>query len=130
MYTPDYINVTVNTSPINVNVVQNPPINVNVSSQPSNILVGIQGVQGLPGSSTISSGVNFSYNIPSGNNSYAVSFPNSFSQIPAIQATLDIPSGVSDLYAWATQNITTGGFSLVFSDVIQESGLILNVKCN
>ena len=48
MYTPDYINVTVNTSPINVNVVQNPPINVNVSSQPSNILVGIQGVQGPP----------------------------------------------------------------------------------
>jgi len=127
------IDVTVNTQPINVSATVCPAVNINVSTIPSfNIEVGIRGIQGPPGSgcSGSSTGVNFLYNIPSGFDNYLIGFPLSFSSIPFVETTLELPSGSNNLYTFATQNITTTGFNVVFSETIQETGLILNIKCN
>ena len=110
----------VKTNPLIVNVTECSSINIGVS---------IDGVQGPIGPSGSSSS-NFYFNVPSGFGIYGVLYPNSFENIPFVQATLQIPSGSNNLYGWATQNINKTGFNLIFSETIQETGLVLNVKCN
>jgi len=65
----------------------------------------------------------FSVSIPVGTERMTVSFPNAFSSIPVINASLE-----SDVvYFHVIKNKTVGGFDITFSDEIQEAGVVLNV---
>lgn len=58
-----------------------------------------------------------------------VSFPAAFTggTIPTVQVTLDIPSNSEYMYNVAVRNITTSGFTALYSDTVLESNVVLNV---
>ena len=68
----------------------------------------------------------FIYNVSTtGNNSYFVQFPFNFPAAPRVSLTLEITG--TYVYAVAVSNRTISGFTALFSDIIQESGVSLDV---
>lgn len=65
---------------------------------------------------------------PTGFDNYYINFLNySFPSIPRVQATLEL-SNSNIVYAFAIMNRSTTGFNCLFSDVIAETGVGLNVE--
>ncbi len=58
---------------------------------------------------------------PTGNDTYFIEFPFSFSSAPKVVASVEITGDV--LYSIAIRNRTVSGYSVIFSDYIAESGV-------
>ena len=65
----------------------------------------------------------FSVNIPVGTEQMSVSFGSAFSSVPVINASLE----GEVIYFHVIKNKTVNGFDIIFSDEVQEAGVILNV---
>lgn len=68
---------------------------------------------------------NFVTGLLSGTDSYFIRFPNNFTSIPKVQATLEVFSPV--LYNFNIQTRSISGFFCLTSDVISETGVSLSV---
>lgn len=67
--------------------------------------------------------------IPTGIDIYFISFPVNFINIPKVVATIEITGDI--MYGLNIRNITTSGYSGLFSDVItEESGIYVNSYCS
>ena len=65
---------------------------------------------------------------PTGLDNYYINFLNyTFASIPKIQVTLEL-SNSSVIYGFAIMNRSTTGFNCLFSDLIYETGVGLNVE--
>lgn len=62
--------------------------------------------------------------IPTGTDSYFVTFGITFSSIPKVQATVEVTGDV--MYYVAIRNRTTSGYTALFSDTVLESGVYVN----
>ena len=71
----------------------------------------------------------FTVSLPTGLDTTGILFPSGFSvgYIPKIEASLELPTTSTTMYVFAVQSRTISGFTALFSDVIQETGLVLNV---
>lgn len=71
----------------------------------------------------------FTVAVTTGVDTQSVSFPVSFTGgvVPTVQVTLDIPSNSEYMYNVAVRNVTTGGFTALYSDIVLETGIVLNV---
>ena len=110
--------------------IQTTPIDVFVNTDPTVLVTpSTAGVQG-PGVPVIVSGQNlglsFSKEVPSGIDYFSIVYPSPFLNTPSVILGLELPSSGS-LYEYGIRNKTSAGFDVVFSDIIRESGLILNI---
>jgi hypothetical protein len=69
----------------------------------------------------------FAVSLVTGVDTTGIVFPSGFINIPKVEASLELPTTSTTLYGFAIQSRTTGGFTALFSDLIQETGLVLNV---
>lgn len=71
----------------------------------------------------------FTVAVTTGVDTQSVSFPVSFTGgvVPTVQVTLDIPSNSEYMYNVAVRNITTSGFTALYSDTVLENNVVLNV---
>lgn len=82
----------------------------------------VTGVGDHVGSSTF---LQFSQNIPSGIEETGILFGQTFSSIPSIQLSLETPYEYT--YLFAAKDITTTGFTVSFSDLIDNTGFNLQI---
>ena len=66
----------------------------------------------------------FSYYVPTGYDNTGVLYPVAFASAPRVLVSLEIPTNI--MYMVNISNRTNTGFYAVFSDVVQESGVILH----
>jgi len=69
----------------------------------------------------------FTTGIATGVESQWITFSPLFLLPPVIQTTVSVPNFSNDMYYTNISGITTSGFHSVYSDVISQSGYILNV---
>lgn len=71
----------------------------------------------------------FTNSVTTGVDTQFITFPAAFTggAIPTVQVTLDIPSNSDYMYNVAIRNVTTSGFTALYSDVVLETGVVLNV---
>ena len=72
----------------------------------------------------ISSQQHFNTAIASGNDTYYISFPSSFTSIPKIYATVEVTGNI--MYAFNVIGKTVAGYTGIFSDTVQENGVSID----
>jgi hypothetical protein len=61
---------------------------------------------------------------PTGLDNYFISFPTNFSIAPKVVSTVEVTGDV--MYSSAVRNRTVSGYTVIFSDTIAESGVVLH----
>lgn len=71
----------------------------------------------------------FTNSVTTGVDTQFITFPAAFTGgvVPTVQVTLDIPSNSDYMYNVAVRGVTTSGFTALYSDVVLETGVVLNV---
>ena len=61
-----------------------------------------------------------------GSDNQYVTFPNIFSSIPVVAVNLQLTNSYN-LYGYGIENISVSGFNILFTNIITETGLYINV---
>lgn len=99
----------------------------NFDSRPNFSGVGLATINELSGiTGYLSSPIKkFTFNIPTGNNIYTGTFPESFSTIPTIINSIESTGAYQ--YLSNINYVDNTGFIVILSDIITESGVKLNI---
>lgn len=101
--------------------------NTNLAATGLNLQTQINGITGgLTGTYvTRASQQDFNYVLPTGADNYFVPFPLNFASIPSsVQATVEVTGNF--IYFAAVRGRTISGYTLLLSDIVQESGVSIN----